>query len=86
MNGFSPVSVQEIMANDPAHAPVARAQEWTAGAAYVIDRFVPLGEAAVPITDLGFEPMRSMTSCPSAAASSSALKTIRPGLRAPATA
>ena len=53
MNGLSPVPVQGIMAADPAHAPMERAPEWTAGAAYVIDRFLPLGEAAVPITDLG---------------------------------
>ncbi|MYA89780.1 MAG: branched-chain amino acid--2-keto-4-methylthiobutyrate aminotransferase [Boseongicola sp. SB0662_bin_57] len=53
MNGPSPLAVQDIMTNDPVHAPMERAQEWAAGAAYVIDRFVPLGEAAVPITDLG---------------------------------
>ncbi len=53
MNGLSPLSVQEIMASDPAHVPMERAPEWMEGAAYVIDRFVPLNEAAVPITDLG---------------------------------
>ncbi|MYF88328.1 MAG: branched-chain amino acid--2-keto-4-methylthiobutyrate aminotransferase [Boseongicola sp. SB0676_bin_33] len=41
------------MTNSPAHAPLERTQEWATGAAYVIDRFVPLDKAAVPITDLG---------------------------------
>ncbi len=54
MTDLSPLPVQEIMARDPAHAPLDRDPDWAAGAAYIINRFVPIGEARVPITDLGF--------------------------------
>jgi branched-chain amino acid aminotransferase len=42
------------MAEAAEHQALGRDPEWRAGAAYIIDRFVPLAEAAVPITDLGF--------------------------------
>lgn len=54
MSDLAPLAVQAIMAREAAHQPVPREPGWAQGAAYVIDRFVPLAEAAVPITDLGF--------------------------------
>ena len=54
MTALTPISVQSIMAEAPEHAPLPRDPAWSSGAAYIIDRFVPLDEAAVPITDLGF--------------------------------
>lgn len=49
--------VQEIMSENAAHAAIECDPLWCAGAAYVIDKIVPIAQAAVPITDLGF--MRS---------------------------
>ncbi len=54
MTGPAPMPVQSIIAEAPEHRALPRDPEWAAGAAYVIDRFVPLGQATVPITDLGF--------------------------------
>ena len=54
MTGPVPMPVQSILARAPEHRALPRDPEWAAGAAYVIDGFVPLGRAAVPITDLGF--------------------------------
>jgi len=54
MSALSPLPVQRIMAEEAAHQPLARDPAWAGGAAYIIDRFVPLAEAAVPVTDLGF--------------------------------
>ncbi len=48
------IPVQHVMRTDPAHTALPRAPEWTGGAGYVIDRFVPIDHAAIPITDLGF--------------------------------
>lgn len=45
------------MSEHPEHIAVARDVAWKSGSAYVIDKFVPIAEASVPITDLGF--MRS---------------------------
>ena len=53
MTGISPIPVQAILASAPEHRPHPRDADWAQGAAYVIDRFVPVGRAAVPITDLG---------------------------------
>ena len=54
MTDLTPLPVQSIMADDAAHQPLPRDPAWAEGAAFIIDRFVPLAEAAVPITDLGF--------------------------------
>lgn len=48
------LAAQQIMAEDPRHTKKPAAEGYSGGAAYVIDRFVPLAEAGVPITDLGF--------------------------------
>ena len=57
MTELTPITVQGIMASDPLHVPEQRDEAWAAGAGFIIDDFVPIGQAAVPITDLGF--MRS---------------------------
>lgn len=54
MNDMAPIPVQATLSDHPEHAALNREDEWAAGAAFVIDRFVPLSQAAVPITDLGF--------------------------------
>ncbi len=54
MNDLTPIPVQEIAAKAEEHRPLIRDPGWAEGAAFIIDRFVPLGQAAVPITDLGF--------------------------------
>ena len=54
MTDLAPLSVQQIMATDPLHQAEVRPPDWAAGAAYIIDRFVPISQAAVPVTDLGF--------------------------------
>ena len=46
--------VLKIMSSSEAHERAAYAAKFTAGAAYVIDHFCPIGLAAVPITDTGF--------------------------------
>ena len=43
-----------IMASHASHARMQHDPEYSDGAAYIIDGFVPLGRAAVPIVDLGF--------------------------------
>ena len=54
MTDLAPIPVQALMADAPEHTPLPRDAVWAEGAAYIIDRFVPLAEAAIPITDLGF--------------------------------
>lgn len=54
MNTLAVLPVQAIMADAPEHKPLQRDATWAAGAAFIVDRYVPLAEAAVPITDLGF--------------------------------
>ncbi len=48
------VPVPEIMAASVEHHALERNSSWAEGAAYIIDGFVPIGQAAVPISDLGF--------------------------------
>ncbi len=54
MNELSPIPVQSIMGNADEHRALPRDAKWSRGAAYVIDRFMPVEQAAIPITDLGF--------------------------------
>ena len=54
MTALAPIPVAAMMAEAPEHAPLQRDAAWSSGAAYIIDRFKPLAEAAIPITDLGF--------------------------------
>ncbi|MDE2793118.1 MAG: aminotransferase class IV [Paracoccaceae bacterium] len=54
MTDLAPIPVQSIMAEAREHQALPRDPNWAAGAAYVINRFDPIGRAAVPITDLGF--------------------------------
>ena len=51
---FAPIAVQRIMQSDAVHAPKPRPTEWAGGAAFIVDEFVPISKAAIPITDLGF--------------------------------
>ncbi len=53
MNGLTPLPVQAILARAEEHQPLLRDPDWAAGAAYIADHFVPIGQAAIPITDLG---------------------------------
>ena len=53
MNRPSPLPVQAIFAGAEEHRSQRRAPDWAAGAAYIADHFVPIGQAAIPITDLG---------------------------------
>ncbi len=39
---------------DPARPPAAATNPYSAGAAYIDGRFMPIGEAAIPITDWGY--------------------------------
>ena len=48
------VRAGEIMASHPQHARMPHDREYAVGAAYIVDRFCPVTEAAVPITDCGF--------------------------------
>ncbi|MDE0307711.1 MAG: aminotransferase class IV [Albidovulum sp.] len=48
------LGVCEVMANDPRHRRGVHDDAFTDGSAFIIDRFYPLSEAAVPVTDLGF--------------------------------
>ncbi|MBY6115579.1 aminotransferase class IV [Mameliella alba] len=48
------IEAQHIMATDPRHARGGHAPDYEDGAAFIIDDYVPLSRAAVPITDLGF--------------------------------
>ena len=54
MSDLTPLPVQHMMACEAAHVPEPRDADWAGGAGFVIDRFVPIHQAAVPITDLGF--------------------------------
>ena len=54
MTDLSPIPVQSILAEASEHRALPRDSDWAEGSAYIIDRFVPIGQAAVPITDLGF--------------------------------
>ena len=57
MLDLQPYPIQKIMSEHKDHFALERGSAWLAGAAYVIDDIVPISEASVPITDLGF--MRS---------------------------
>jgi len=46
--------VLEIMGSSDAHSRATCAPEYEAGSAYVMGRFCPIGDAAIPITDTGF--------------------------------
>jgi len=46
--------VLKIMSSSDAHKRAKFAPEFEAGSAYVIDRYCPIGQAMVPITDTGF--------------------------------
>lgn len=46
--------VGEIMASHPEHARLPHDPAYAIGSAFVIDRYCPVTEAAVPITDCGF--------------------------------
>ncbi len=48
------IPVKQVMQTEASHGSVLRDPEWAKGAGYIIDRFVPLDKAAIPITDLGF--------------------------------
>ena len=48
------LGVCKIIANDPRHNREKHAPEFGAGSAFIIDRFCPINQAAVPVTDLGF--------------------------------
>lgn len=50
----SATPVQAVLKIDKAHASLKREPSYASGSAYVVDRFYPLAEASVPITDLGF--------------------------------
>ena len=54
MNGLTPTPVEAILTENAEHRQLARDADWAKGSAYIIDRFVPIEQAAVPITDLGF--------------------------------
>ncbi len=46
--------VQALIAEEPAHRRLPHDAAYSNGSAFVIDRYCPLEEASVPITDLGF--------------------------------
>ena len=54
MTELTPIPVQAIQASAEEHRALERDPDWAEGAAYIVDRFVPIAQAAVPITDLGF--------------------------------
>jgi len=46
--------VLEIMSSSEAHSRAKFSPEFEAGSAFVVDRYCPIGQATVPITDTGF--------------------------------
>ena len=54
MNELSPFPVQAIAARKGPHTPIPRDASWAKGAGFVGEDYLPISEAAIPITDLGF--------------------------------
>ena len=48
---------------DPARSPAPATSAYSAGAAYIDGRFMPIGEAAIPITDWGLPALRRHLRC-----------------------